>query len=142
MNLVRAEEFCRSYERAVAAVDHVAIAGHYGFPHTAFVLGQVVTFADRDVANAAVESQNTRLRTCGAGNDIRLAALSVQTVSDGSALCNLTWEITPADGTPGWRWLNIYGLRQTDEHQYFEFNVSDNEIAELLRRYPSFLDEH
>jgi hypothetical protein len=139
MDQDRAEEFCRSYGRAVAADDPAGIAGHYGFPHVSFTLGAVHTFADREQADGGVTAQCERLRKCGAGNDIRLADLRVQPVSDSAALCHLTWEIHPADGKPGWQWLNIYGLRQLADTQYFEFNVSDNEFVELLRRYPDIM---
>ncbi|HEX3785297.1 MAG TPA: hypothetical protein VHX38_37070 [Pseudonocardiaceae bacterium] len=140
MDKARAEQFCRSYERAMVADDAVALAGHYGFPHTSFTLGWVNTFADRDQANAQVAGQIDRLRKCGAGTDIRLTELTVQPVSEGSALCHFTWEVDPADGTPGWSWVNVYGLRQTADAQYFEFNISDNEIGELIARYPAFME--
>jgi hypothetical protein len=139
MDLARAEQFCRDYGRAAAGDGQ--LAAHYGFPHVSFVLGQVVTFADRAQADAGVAGHSERLRACGAGTDIRLTGQRIEEVSAGAALCHLTWAITPADGTPGWQWRNVYGLRQTGEHQYFEFSVSDNEMAEILSRYPAFFGD-
>ena len=37
--------------------DPIAIAGHYGFPFTAFTLGDVSTFTDREDANRRVEDR-------------------------------------------------------------------------------------
>jgi hypothetical protein len=38
----------------------------------------------------------------------------------------------------GWSWLNIYGYRRREAEEGFEFNISDNEIEQLLQRVPNF----
>jgi zona occludens toxin (predicted ATPase) len=48
--------------------------------------------------------------------------------------------VRPRSEVPAWRWTNIYGLRQDKLGQRFEFAVSDNEIANLLQRFPNFLE--
>lgn len=39
MDIERAEDFCRSYDRAMRAYDAKAIAGHYAEPYAVFTLG-------------------------------------------------------------------------------------------------------
>lgn len=132
----RAEEFCRSYSDASRRADPVAIASHYGFPFTAFTLGDVSTFADREEANGRVTWQLDRIARTGVGNDIGLDSLEVVPVSDSLALCHLTWSIRPTDGTPPWSWTNVYALREAGDTLYFEAAFADNEIGELLKRFP------
>lgn len=139
MDVARAEDFCRSYGQAMKDGDPTAIAGHYGFPYVSFTNGWISTFNYRAEADAQVSAHVGRFRRRGLGVDIRLSGFRVEPVSDGAALCHLTWEIVPADDTPGWSWDNVYGLRQTADGQHFEFNISDNEIGELLRRFPDFM---
>lgn len=59
-------------------------------------------------------------------------------VSLGSSLCHLTWEVFPKNGIEGWKWTNVYGYRNRDGEEGFEFNISDNEIETLLQRTPDF----
>ena len=133
-----AEEFCRSYGRAMLDKDGKAIAGHYLFPYISFTSGIVTTFDDRETADEACVGQVARFERTGVGSDIRLQDFKVVPVSDESALCHLTWEVFPENGMPGWKWLNIYGYRRRGDDEGFEFNVSDNEIGELLSRFPNF----
>jgi hypothetical protein len=140
MDIARAEEFCRSYGKEMQADNAVAMAGHYGFPFSVFILGTVGTMADRAQADVRIAAHTNRFREHGLGVDIRLVDLRVEPVSSGSALCHLIWEIFPADSTPGWRWTNVYGLRQTPDSQHFEFTIADNEVGELLQRFPNFMD--
>lgn len=132
------DALCRSYDEAMAAKDGRAVAGHYVFPYVSFTLGQVHTFDDRATADAACTQQIARFDKIGVGTDIRITHYKVVPVSDESALCHITWEVFPANGTPGWKWTNIYGYRRRGHEEGFEFNISDNEIRELLARFPDF----
>ncbi len=132
------EAFCRSYGKAMEEKDGRAIASHYLFPYISFTLGQIHSFADRTTADEACSLQIARFEKAGVGTDIRIKDVKIVPVSENSALCHLTWEIFPEDNRPGWSWLNIYGYRQRGDEEGFEFNISDNEIAELLKRFPDF----
>jgi hypothetical protein len=139
MDLQRAHEFCRSYEAASLKGDPIAVAGHYGFPFTAFILGSVSTFTDREEANRSVADHLDRIARTGIGTGIGLDSCEVVTVSDQSALCHLTWSARPANGMAPWSWTNVYALRQAaDGSLYFEASFADNEITELLKRFPDF----
>lgn len=133
-----AEALCRSYGQAMLDRDGRAIAGHYLFPYLSFTLGQVHSFADRATADAACSDQVARFERAGVGSDIRLTGFRVDPVSADAALCHVTWQVFPVNGTPGWAWTNVYGYRRRGEEEGFEFNISDNEIGELLRRFPNF----
>lgn len=132
------QQLCQSYGQAMLDKDGRAIAGHYLFPYVSFTLGGVHSFDDRATADDACVQQVARFERAGVGSDIRLTDYKVVPVSDDAALCHLTWEVFPIDGTPGWSWLNIYGYRRKGDAEGFEFNVSDNEIGELLKRFPNF----
>lgn len=137
MDRQRAEEFCRSYGAASQNGDPIAVAGHYGFPFTAFALGDVSTFADREEANQRVTWQLERFNHVGVGTEFRLEGSEIVVVSDLLALCHLTWKIEPRDGTAPWSWTNVYALREgAGSSMYFEAAFADNEIFELLKRFP------
>lgn len=136
------QEFCRSYGKAMEDKDGQALARHYFFPYISFTLGQVHSFDDRATADKACTLQIAGFERAGVGTDIRIKDVKIVPVSEDSALCHLTWEIVPVDGTPGWSWLNIYGYRRRGEEEGFEFNISDNEITELLQRFPDFFEPH
>jgi hypothetical protein len=137
MDRQRAEAFCRSYGAASRSGDPVAVAGHYGFPFTAFALGDVSTFADRAEANERVGWQLDRFNRAGVGTEFRLESCEIVFVSELLALCHLTWTIQPHDDTPPWSWTNVYSLREgADASLYFEAAFADNEIFELLKRFP------
>ena len=139
MDRQRAEEFCRSYGDASQKGDPIAVAGHYGFPFTVFTLGDVSTFVDREEANRSVTWQLDQFNRNGIGTGFRLDGLEIVPVSDQSALCHLTWSIRPANGMTPWSWTNVYALRQgADGSLYFEAAFADNEIAEVLKRFPDF----
>jgi hypothetical protein len=74
-------------------------------------------------------------------DNVHLVDCHLAPVSETFCLCHLTFEIRPRNGDKSWRFLNIYGLRQDDAGQRFEFAVSDNEMAGLLEHCPSFMDE-
>jgi len=134
------EAFCRSYGQAMLDKDGRAIAGHYLFPYISFTNGMVHSFDDRATADEACAGQVARFERAGVGSDIRLKDFKVVPVSDDAALCHLTWEVFPQNGMAGWSWLNIYGYRRRGDQEGFEFNVSDNEIGELLKRFPNFFE--
>lgn len=138
MDIARAEDFCRSYGEASASGSAAALVSHYAEPYVSFTLGSIWQFADRDEALRAVSGHLERFERKGLGVDVRLDSFEVTPVSDASALCKLRWRLHPPQGE-GWSWENIYGLRQTGTTQAYEFNISDNEIGELLRRYPDFM---
>lgn len=138
LNKGRAEAFCRSYGEAAASGRAEAITGHYGFPYVSFSSGYVSQFDNREQADAQVAAHLLRFEDKGLGHDIRLIDYRVEPVSNGAALCHLRWQIFPQNGLESWVWSNVYGLRQTADGQYFEFNISDNEVSELLTRYPDF----
>lgn len=133
-----AEALCHSYGQAMLDRDGRAIAGHYLFPYLSFTLGQVHSFEDRTTADAACSEQVARFERAGVGSDIRLADFKVVPVSAESTLCHVTWSVFPVDDTPGWSWTNVYGYRRRGDEEGFEFNISDNEIGELLQRFPNF----
>ena len=138
MDRQRAEEFCRSYGAASLKGDPIAVAGHYGFPFTAFTLGDVSTFADREEANRNVAWQLDKFTRSGIGT-ARLDAYEIVSLSDHSALWHLTWSVQPSNGMEPWTWTNVYALRQgADDSLYFEATFADNEIGELLERIPDF----
>lgn len=139
MDIGRAAEFVKSYGVAGAAGDPHAAADHYAWPYTSFTLGHVSQFIDRPSALAQMVPWFARFKEFGI-DDMRLARTSIDVVSDTFALCHVTWEIHPksTDVAP-WQWTNVYGLRQDEHGQRFEFAVSDNEIANLLQRFPQFL---
>jgi hypothetical protein len=137
-DLAKAQAFVDSYGRASAANDPDALAGHYSEPYRSFTLGHIGGFETKEEALARMVPWMQRFKDYGL-DDIRLADSKLVPVSDQFCLCHLTIEIRPKDGKPPFRFLNIYGLRQTETAQQFEFAVSDNEIAALVERYPDFM---
>lgn len=137
MDLNKAIEFIDSYAAAALHSDPQLYAAHYAEPYTSFTLGNVTQFATQDAALEQMVPYLQRFKERGL-EDIRMARVSIDTVSDTFALCHITWEIRPRTGE-GWQWVNIYGLRQDGQGQRFEFAISDNEISNLLQRFPDFL---
>jgi hypothetical protein len=138
MDLNKVIEFVDSYAAAARHNDPHLYAAHYAEPYTSFTLGNVTQFATQDAALEQMVPWLERFKAHGL-SDIRLARLSIETVSDTFALCHVTWEVRPTSRVEGWQWTNVYGLRQDAAGQRFEFAVSDNEIANLLQRFPNFL---
>ncbi len=138
MDLTKAIEFCNSYDASSRSGSAQIMADHYAEPYTSFTLGNVTQFATKADARAQVGPWLARFEKLGL-TDMHLVELSIQTVSDTFALCHVTWEIKPKSEVPSWRWTNIYGLRQDAQGQRFEFAISDNEIANLLQRFPNFM---
>jgi hypothetical protein len=139
MDSQRAEEFCRSYGAASLRGDAIEVAGHYAIPFTAFTLGSVTTFADREEADRNVAEHLGRFGRVGLGTGIALEGLEVRLLSETSAVCHLTWHIDPENGAEPWSWTNVYLLREAaDGTLQFEASIADNEILELLTRVPEF----
>jgi hypothetical protein len=138
MDLNKVIEFVNSYDAAARHNDPHLYAAHYAEPYTSFTLGNVTQFATQDEALAQMLPWLERFRQRGL-DDIHMVQLSIETVSDSFALCHITWEVRPRSEVPTWRWTNIYGLRQDKLGQRFEFAISDNEIANLLQRFPDFM---
>jgi hypothetical protein len=138
MQIKGPEALCQGYGQAMDSKDGKMLAGYYLFPYISFTSGHVHRFEDRAIADESCEGQVRRFERAGIGSDIRLVDYKVVPVSEGSALCHLTWAVFPKNGMESWTWLNIYGYRRRDEEEGFEFNISDNEIEELLKRVPNF----
>ena len=138
MDLNKVIEFVDSYDAAARHHDAHLFAAHYAEPYTSFTLGNVTQFATQDEALIQMVPWLARFQKFGL-DDMRMVQLSIDTVSDTFALCHITWEIRPRSDIPAWRWTNIYGLRQDARGQRFEFAISDNEITNLLQRFPDFM---
>jgi hypothetical protein len=138
MDLNKVIEFVDSYDAAARHNDPELYAAHYAEPYTSFTLGNIAQFATQEAALEQMVPWLARFQKHGL-DDIRMVQLSIETVSVSFALCHITWEVRPRSEVPAWRWTNIYGLRQDEGGQRFEFAISDNEIANLLQRFPNFL---
>ena len=139
LDLAKAQAFVDSYGRASTANDPVAIPSHYAEPFTSFSLGHVGGFATQEEARARMVPWMNRFQEFGVGT-MHLAESSLVPVSDSFCLCHLTFEIRTADGKAPFRFTNVYGLRQDNKGQRFEFAISDNEISALVSRYPTFME--
>lgn len=138
-NQQAAEDFCQDYGRAMLGGGGArAIVDFYGFPYVSFSLGHISQFNDRAHAEQQVEQHLARFTKHGLGHDVRLQGFSVEPVSPTSALCHLRWGLHIETQATTLVWDNVYGLRQTDDGQYFEFNISDNEVAVILQHCPEF----
>ena len=130
------EALCESYAKAH---DGESLAAHYLFPYVSFTLGHVHSFETREDGVKGCREQLERFDKVGLGRDLRMPSYKVEGVSPHSALCHVTWEIHPPEGVEGFTWTNIYGYRLRENgEEGFEFNISDNEIAALLARFPHF----
>ena len=89
-----------------------------------------------------VQEHLERLKDSGLGYDVRKVNYRVEVVSQGSALCFITWEVVPgADwkGGAGWQWENCYFYRlKMDGTEGWEGVISDGEIGGLLQHIPDF----
>ncbi|KAL1650750.1 hypothetical protein SLS58_000868 [Diplodia intermedia] len=145
---------------AVAA----ALAAHYGTGCTAYTLTHHVSLPSAEAWLPGIAEHLARFERAGLGCDIRLARRRVEPVSEGSALCWLTWRIRPREeaGREGWEWENVYAYRRAPPggaaeegakrigaeggaegwekpEGWWEFIVSDNELSSLLARVPDFM---
>jgi len=136
MDLRDIREFFKSYEKAVCDSDAEAMVSHYSEPFIAFSLGRVVTMPNRK--QAALDSQPylDLLKRTGLAKTI-VVDLSTTTVSDHFTLCHPVFQMAPEDGSPPWQFRNVYGMRHDDKGPRLEFAISDNEMENLLQRYPA-----
>jgi len=135
----KAQAFVDSYGAASSANDPVKIPSHYAEPFASFSLGHIGGFATQEEARARMVPWMKRFQEFGLGK-MHLADSKLVPVSDVFCLCHLTFEIQPTDGKEPFRFTNVYGLRQDERGQRFEFAVSDNEVAALVARYPTFME--
>ncbi|KAK4495067.1 hypothetical protein PRZ48_013394 [Zasmidium cellare] len=152
----KAEAFVLSYKRAMemslepgvsrtACAD--ALASHYKDGFISFTFGQAITLSNdpQGKPNYVIVAEHLeKFEKAGFGWKVRLATYNIEVYSEGSAQCWLTWEIEPKNGQ-GWQWTNIYGFRLLPNEKgelvgdgIWEYAVSDNEIAGLLERCPTF----
>jgi hypothetical protein len=150
-----AESFAQSYANAMSLgskhieLEQVAsnLADHYSpKTFTSFNFGYVTTI-EGQTSKTIIHQQLERFEKSGLGIDITMESLRVEVISEGSALCWITWRIHPKETSPvkeGWVWQNVYGYRkprwQESEKGFWEFCVSDNEIENLVRRIPNFME--
>ncbi|KAL1627321.1 hypothetical protein SLS54_002245 [Diplodia seriata] len=124
-----ATAFLESYARAMHLADPsntgtsknlgvvaAALAAHYGTGCTAYSLTHHVSLPSAEAWLPGIAEHLARFERAGLGCDIRLARHRVEPVSEGSALCWLTWRIRPppreAGGREGWEWENVYAYRR------------------------------
>jgi len=150
-----AENFSKSYANAMSLgskaieLEQVAskLADHYSSQtFSSFQFGYVATTEGR-ATKTAIQQHLERFEKSGLGIDITMESLRVEVVSQGSALCWITWRIHPKEVSPvkeGWVWQNVYGYRkprwQEEEKGFWEFCLSDNEIENLVQRIPDFME--
>ncbi|KAL0259480.1 hypothetical protein SLS55_005217 [Diplodia seriata] len=126
-----ATAFLESYARAMHLADPsntgtsknlgvvaAALAAHYGTGCTAYSLTHHVSLPSAEAWLPGIAEHLARFERAGLGCDIRLARHRVEPVSEGSALCWLTWRIRPPPsreggaGREGWEWENVYAYRR------------------------------
>ena len=117
-----------------------ALVKHYLPGFTAFVCGIQARVGNSEEALARVTAYLEKFEKYGLGMDVRLKNVKVQVVSEGSALCWMTWEVHPKDGKQGWDWENVYAYRKMEDgREGWEFSVSDNETKMLAKNWPQIL---
>lgn len=136
------------------------LSSHYLPTFGSYTMGHYVTFPPAaEEKQELVKQHLQRFLVQGLGLDIRLKASRVDVLSEyplppgsyggehistmGSAVCFVTWEIFPPkeSGVEGWHWENVYCYRKMmDGSEGWEFAVSDNEISQLLARFPKFME--
>ena len=141
-----AEAFVQSYASAMhTAQDQdvtisscaAALGAHYLPGLTSYAFGQQFSLSTRDEWIEGVKRHLEKFEKSGLGYDIRLAKYRVESVSAGSAMCYVTWQILPKNNVEGWDWENVYGYRLgLDGKEGWEFIVSDNEVAGVMQRAP------
>jgi hypothetical protein len=130
------------------------IHAHYGPKFVSFALGYVVSIpGDSPESIPEIANHLDRFKKAGFGLDIEMVKLRVDVYSEYAAGCQITWKIRPErEGLEPWEWMNLYGFRRVKnstgggdrdegkERGYWEYAVSDNEMANLLQRAPNFLE--
>lgn len=136
MDLAGVKRFFKSYEEAVCASDARAMVSHYSEPFMAFSLGRVVTMPNHKEAVESSQPYLDLLKRTGLARCI-VVDISTTSVSDHFTLCYPVFQMTPEDGKPAWQFRNVYGMRHDEKGPRLEFAVSDNEMTNLLQRYPA-----
>jgi hypothetical protein len=150
----KATEFAISYKAAMelslsptSTREQVAaaLASHYKQPgFISFNFGSYAIMEDQypgAIAESGIATHLSRFEKSGLGYRIRGVKHEIQPYSESSAQAWLTWEIEPQNDTPGWQWTNIYGFRIGQNGKAFwEYCVSDHEIAGVLQRCPNFFE--
>ena len=117
-----------------------ALVKHYLPGFTAFVFGHQAHVGNSDEALTTVTAYLEKFEKFGLGMDVRMKNLKAQVISEGSALCWITWEVFPKDGKKGWDWENVYAYRRMEDgREGWEFTVSDNETKMLAKNRPQVL---
>ncbi|KAF2253596.1 hypothetical protein BU26DRAFT_538329 [Trematosphaeria pertusa] len=136
----------------------IALGGDYTYPlsnlsvqissfflpnYTAFSLGEISVSPNASIVAERFISEYTTLRTEGPGTVVKVTDSRVEVVSDQSALCWLTYRISPQQtNLSGWDWTNVYGFRAVEGglgnglDGGWEFAVADQEHEEMAKRYP------
>ncbi|KAJ3546446.1 hypothetical protein NM208_g1993 [Fusarium decemcellulare] len=150
---------CAAREAISAYSGLIALGGDYTFPlsnlslqvssfflpnYTSFSLGK-----PKISPNQAVVAENfvllyTDWRENGPGTHVRIDRSRFETVSNESALCWLTYSISPDNkDMPGWEWTSVYGFRLVEGGMEnglgggWEFAVGDEEHQEYAKRFPN-----
>lgn len=143
---ITAQIFVQSYASAMHTAQSpdatstscaTALASHYLPGMTRYTFGHKHCFETQADSVAGIKAHLEAFERSGLGYDIRLRRSSVESLSSHSAICWLTWGITPKNGAVGWSWQNVYGYRlgQGGEEGW-EFVVTDNELAGVMQRAP------
>jgi hypothetical protein len=145
---------------AHAAVDAysaaIALGGNYSYPlprlasqissfflpnYTSFSLGERSVSQNQSVVAENFISLYTEWREEGPGTHVQIEDSRVEVVSDQSAICWLTYHISPTDECEGWNWTNVYGFRLVDGglenglQGGWEFAIGDNEHEQYAKRF-------
>lgn len=128
---------------------------------TNFCNGSTTVITDVATTVRSLSHHLSCMEKRGIGFCLTMEKLHVDPVSDGSALCRITWRLTPKNAIEPWTFDNIYGYRRTSleangsgEHGVesketngavkeqrpdgaWEFVVADNDISGTLQRVPN-----
>lgn len=150
---------CAAREAILAYGTLIALGGDYTYPlsnlslqvssfflpnYTSFSLGKPRISLNESVVAENFVLQYTDWRENGPGTHVKLDEFRVETVSNESALCWLTYRISPDNShMPGWEWTNVYGFRMVKEGMAnglnggWEFAIGDEEHQQYELRFPN-----
>lgn len=110
---------------------------------TSFVLGSISIPPSQEAIAENFVAVYSDWRDNGPGTDISVTDTRVDVVSDQSAFCWLTFEISPKSGCgEGWNWVNVYGFRLVDggiengQEGGWELTNADNEAEQYAKHFP------
>ncbi|KPM39578.1 hypothetical protein AK830_g6988 [Neonectria ditissima] len=147
-------------QRAIAAYSAaIALGGDYSYPlsdlgaevssfflpnYTSFSLGKSTLSPNQSVVANNFVSLYTEWRENGPGTHVRVDKSRLEPVSNESALCWLTYRVSPArNGMKGWEWTNVYGFRmvyggmENGLEGGWEFALADEEHQQYAARFPN-----